>query len=762
LELDPESKSEADSEPKSEVVEPEPSSNPEPSSEPEVKAEPNSEPEVKAEPESSFKPEMEAEPEQSSEPEIKAELDPSLEPEVKAEPEPSSVSKSEPSSVSEPEPSSEPEVNAEPEPSSIPEVKTELESSSVSEVKSAPEPSSEPEVKAEPESSPVLEVKSEPEPNSEPEVKAEPESSPVLEVKSEPEPNSEPEVKAEPEPSLIPEIRAEPEPSSIPQVKTEPESGSVSEVKSEPEPSSEPKVKAEPEPNLISSVKPGIEVNANQPEPTPKQEIKAELEMATKIEPDTKPEPEPGAEPDSKSSFIDNHESLSDVDISSEFDLAEQNNKPSSSPTTEKSILNIDQSDREAKSHSDEVFSHEIKPEVTYSVSTESEFETKTESASKDNSKPKESSELLEDVDLNDSEKSTIIPSVTENWLTSTLSSIPSVPKLPSDLEVTEKENGSAEEMKTVSLGFEQMELKSENKSTIDLISESQSERPLEEITEMPEITILDNVKDLSGLGTVPTIDTSSTIKESIKELENITNEHVTEFIDMTSTPSTIDQEPIKPLYSSTDPNSSEKKHSDDLITLEKTIIPDPNKKLQSLTSMEDQITNLPHVDISSTSTESNIDNFNKNSSLDEQDGIDQIITHSSEPDFSDVVNENDNMSALDLYQKPESKKKDKKTSKNPEFYLSDSGFTKRNKTKIEKENKKNNKSDAMDISPELLNSNKCEEGQFQCINGTTKDGSYCIKMSSRCDTNKDCTDNSDEYDCAENSCYGNFQVLTV
>jgi len=62
----------------------------------------------------------------------------------------------------------------------------------------------------------------------------------------------------------------------------------------------------------------------------------------------------------------------------------------------------------------------------------------------------------------------------------------------------------------------------------------------------------------------------------------------------------------------------------------------------------------------------------------------------------------------------------------------------------------------------ELLNSNKCEEGQFQCTNGTTKDGSYCIKMSSRCDTNKDCTDNSDEYDCAENACSGNFQVIRV
>jgi len=461
---------------------------------------------------------------------------------------------------------------------------------------------------------------------------------------------------------------------------------------------------------------------------------------------------------------------LSDVDISSESDSVEQNNNPSLSSSSEKSNLNIDQSDREAKSHSDEVFSHEIKPEVTYSVSTETEFEVKTESAIKENSKPAESSESLLDINLNDPEETTVVPSITENWLTTTISSIPSIPKLPSDLEVTEKENGSMEDkIKTEVLGFEQMELKSENKSTIiDLISGSQTNSPVEEITEMPEITILDNVKDLSGVVTVSTIDASSTIKEnmniSMKELENITNEHVTEYIDMTTMPSTIDQELIKPLHSSADPNSLEKKHSDDLITLEKTSIPDPTKKLQSLTSLEDQMTNSAHVEVLSTSTESNIDNFNENSSPDEQDAIDQIITHSSESSLSSdvVVDENDNMSALDLYQKPESKKKDKKTSKNPEFYLSDTGFTKRNKTKTDKENKKNNKSDVMEMMPELFNPNKCEEGQFQCINGTTKDGSYCIKMSSRCDTNKDCTDNSDENDCVENACSGNFQVIKV
>ncbi|KAL4119616.1 hypothetical protein QTP88_012414 [Uroleucon formosanum] len=770
--LEPETKSEAEPELKTEVEpssksEPEPSSVPEvepepkPSSEPEITAEfePKPEPEVKAEPKPSSASEIKSEPEPISVSEVKSKPESSSETEVKAEPEPSS----EPEVKTEPEPSSVPKVKSESEPSSVPEVQAEPESSSVPEVKAEPEPSSVPEVKAEPESSSVLEVKAEPEPSSLPEVKAEPEPSSVPEVKAEPEPSSVPEVKAEPEPSSVPEVKAESEPSSVSEVKAEPEPSSVPEVKAEPEPSSEPEVKAELEPNSVSSVKPESEVKANQPEFSLEQEIKSESEFVTKVESGTKPEPEPSAEPDSKSSSIDTYESLSDVDISSESDFAEQNNKPFSSSSTEKSFLSMEQSDREAKSHSEEVFSHEIKPEVTYIVSTESEFETKTESLSKDNSKPKESSELLGDLNLNDPEASTTIPSITEIWLTTTSSIIPGIPKLPSDLEVTEKENVSMEkEMKTEYLGLEQMELKSENKSSVDLILEPPSESPIEKITEIPELTISDNVKDLSGILTVSTTNTDSAIKEgmnlSIKELENISTEHVTEFIDMTTMSSIINQELITPLDSLTEPNPSEKKHSDDLITLEKTSIPDPTKKLQSLTSLEDQITNSPNVDALSTSTQSNFDNFNENSSPDEQDAIDEIISHSSESNFSDVVNENDNMSALDLYQKPESKKKDKKTSKNPEFYLSDSGFTKRNKTKTEKENKKNNKSDAMDMMPELLNSNKCEEGQFQCINGTTKDGSYCIKMSSRCDTNKDCTDNSDEYDCAENACSGNFQ----
>ncbi|XP_025203974.1 uncharacterized protein LOC112600867 [Melanaphis sacchari] len=765
----------------------------EPSSVPESKSEVESE--LKPEPEPSSEPEGKVEPEPNTVPEVEPEPNPSSESEGKAEPEPNTVPKVEP----EPKPSSESEGKAEPEPNTVPEVEPEPKPSSESDIVGELVPSTESEVKAEPTPSSVLEVKPESEPISESEVKAEPEPNSVSEVKAEPEPNTVPEVEPEPKPNTESEIVAElmpstesevkaelmpssvpevkPEPTSESEVKAEPEPNSVSEVKAEPEPSSksepepspksepEPSPKSEPEPSLISEVKAEPEPSSEPevkvgPEPSPKPIVKVESEIGTKIEPDSKPEPVPSAESDSKSS-IDNYETLSDVDISSESDTVEQNNNPSSSSSSEKPILNIDQSDREAKSHSDEVFSHEIKPEVTYSVSTETEFETKTELAFKDNSKPKESSELLGDIDLNDPEESTVIPSITENWLTTTLSSIPSIPKLPSDLEVTEKENGSTEEkVKTEALGFEQMELKSENKSTIiDLMSESHSKSPIEEIiTEIPETTISGNVKDLLGVVTVSTIDVSSTIKEDMnlpmKELENISNEHVTEYIYMTTMPSTIDQELVMPLHSSENPNSLEKNNSNDLTNLEKTNIPDPTKKLQSLTSLEDQVTNSPHIEVLSTSTQSNMDNFNENSSPDEQD---TILTHSNESNLSDVVNENDNMSALDLYQKPESKKKDKKTSKNPEFYLSDSGFTKRNKIKTEKENKKNNKSDAMDMMTELLNSNKCEEGQFQCINGTTKDGSYCIKMSSRCDTNKDCTDNSDEYDCAENSCAGNF-----
>lgn len=813
----------------------EPSSEPERKSESEselhAEPEPNSEFEIKTEPEPSSIPEVSAESEPSLEPETKSEPEPSLDPETKSEPEPNleSETKSEPEAKAEPEPSSVPETSAEPEPSITPEVKTEPDSSSKSEVKTEPEPSSEPEVKAKPglssepeiisdlESSAEPKIKAEPEPSSEPSMKTEPESSTksglnaesepssIPEIKAEPEASSEPEVKAEsepspePEPSVAPEIKAErkpeaksepepnleikvnaeSEPKSVPEASSEPKSSMTPEVIAESEPSFEPEVKVEPgvKADLVPSPEPeGI----SKPEPSSKPEGKSEPEPSSKsesnsvkTEPNSNPEPEPSAEPKSNTSPIEDLKSLSDVDVSSEFISAEQDVNQYKSTSTEKSIFNIDQSDREAKSHSDEIFNHEIKPEVTYSVSTESEFETKTEPVSEVSSKSKDHSFSLEDIVSIDSEESTTLRTINENWLTTTLSNIHGIPKLPSDLEVSEKENGAMkEEIKTQSpLITEQIVLKSENKST-DLISELHNNNPSEQVTERPEKSISDNVKDMLDMVTSSTINTTSTDQDGVSsssfEFENIDKEHVTEFIDMQTTvmPSIIEHESIKEFPKTTiDSNSFEKVQSDDLSSLEKTSIPEPTKKLQSLTSLEEQITSLLPVNDMSTSTQSVIDNFNENSSNDE-DSLDKIMPQPvSEQNIADVVNEDEQTSALDFQQKPELKKKEKKTSKNPDLYLSDTGFTKRNKTKIEKEYKKNNKSDnseMMSEMSEILSMNKCEEGQFQCINGTTKDGSYCIQMSSRCNTNKDCTDNSDEYDCFEDGCSGNFQVIIL
>lgn len=52
----------------------------------------------------------------------------------------------------------------------------------------------------------------------------------------------------------------------------------------------------------------------------------------------------------------------------------------------------------------------------------------------------------------------------------------------------------------------------------------------------------------------------------------------------------------------------------------------------------------------------------------------------------------------------------------------------------------------------------KCAAGQFQCVNGTSRDGAYCVGLSAKCDSEKDCSDGSDEELCEEENCQGNFQ----
>ncbi|XP_057336958.1 uncharacterized protein LOC130675357 isoform X1 [Microplitis mediator] len=52
----------------------------------------------------------------------------------------------------------------------------------------------------------------------------------------------------------------------------------------------------------------------------------------------------------------------------------------------------------------------------------------------------------------------------------------------------------------------------------------------------------------------------------------------------------------------------------------------------------------------------------------------------------------------------------------------------------------------------------KCNIGQFQCVNGTSRDGAYCVNLSSKCDSENDCSDGSDELNCQNDGCPGNFQ----
>jgi len=48
--------------------------------------------------------------------------------------------------------------------------------------------------------------------------------------------------------------------------------------------------------------------------------------------------------------------------------------------------------------------------------------------------------------------------------------------------------------------------------------------------------------------------------------------------------------------------------------------------------------------------------------------------------------------------------------------------------------------------------------GQFQCVNGTSHDGAYCVSQVAKCDSVNDCSDASDEMGCVDEGCPGNFQ----
>jgi len=63
--------------------------------------------------------------------------------------------------------------------------------------------------------------------------------------------------------------------------------------------------------------------------------------------------------------------------------------------------------------------------------------------------------------------------------------------------------------------------------------------------------------------------------------------------------------------------------------------------------------------------------------------------------------------------------------------------------------------------TPNTIAYSKCNADQFQCTNGTSRDGAYCVPLSAKCDSEDDCSDGSDEINCEAEGCPGNFRCAS-